>query len=152
MSVIIFVKLAGSYLGTKLLTGIPLFGDLLKNDLMEKAFAKAEELADTLKEYVNTRIESVKLNVAEKSSVVIANILAAMILAVVFLFFIIFTSTALAFGLSEWIGITWAGFLVVGFLYLLAGIVVWRARERIIRLPIMNALIRQLFGNDDEED
>ncbi len=119
---------------------------------MEKAFAKAEELADTIKEYVNTRIESVKLNVAEKSSVVIANVLAGMVLAVVFLFFIIFASTALAFGLGEWIGRTWAGFLIVGCLYLLAGIVVWYAREKIIRMPIMNALIKQLFRNDHEED
>ena len=119
---------------------------------MEKAFGKIEELADSVKEYINARIESVKLNAAEKSSVVIANILAGMVVAVVFFFFIIFAGTALAFGLGEWIGKTWAGFLIVASLYLLIGIIVWTARERIIRLPIMNALIKQLFGNDDEED
>lgn len=119
---------------------------------MEKAFAKIEELADSIKDYVNTRIESAKLSVAEKSSMIIANVMAAMIAAVVFLFFIIFAGTALAFGLGEWIGRTWAGFLIVAGLYLLIGIIVWTAREKIIRLPIMNALIRQLFRNDDEED
>ena len=119
---------------------------------MEKAFAKMEELADTLKEYVNARIGSVKLSIAEKSSVIAANVLAGMVVAVVFFFFIIFAGTALAFGLGEWIGKTWAGFLIVACLYLLIGIIVWTARERIIRLPIMNALIKQLFRNDDEED
>lgn len=119
---------------------------------MEKAYAKIEELTDTVKEYINTRVESVKLTVAEKTSIVIANVVAGMAVAVVFLFFIIFAGTALAFGLGEWIGKTWAGFLIVASLYLLVGIVVWTAREKIIRLPIMNALIKQLFRNDDEED
>lgn len=118
---------------------------------MEKAFAKAEELADSIKEYVNAGIDSVKLNVAEKTSMLIANVLAAMVVAAVFLFFIIFAGIALAFGLGEWIGATWAGFLIVAGLYLLLAIVVWAARERIIRLPIMNALIKQLFSNDDED-
>jgi len=119
---------------------------------MEKTFAKVEELAGTIKDYVNTRIESVKLNAAEKSSRVIANVSAGIVVCVVFLFFIVFASFALSFGLGEWIGKTWAGFLVVAFLYLLIGIVVWAARGKIIRLPVMNALIQQLFKIDDEED
>lgn len=119
---------------------------------MENAFARVEELADTIKEYVNTRIESVKLSAAEKSSAVIANVLAGIIVAAVFLFFIIFASIALSFGLGEWIGKTWAGFLIVACLYLLTGMVVWVARGKIIRLPIMNALIQQLSGNDEDNE
>ncbi len=119
---------------------------------MESAFAKVEELAGNIKEYVNTRIESVKLSAAEKSSAVIANLIGGFIVAVVFLFFIIFASTALAVGLGEWLNNTWLGFLIVGFLYLLTGIGVWAAREKIIRMPIVNTLIQQLFTTDDEED
>ncbi len=119
---------------------------------MEKTFARVEELADTIKEYVNTRIESVKLSAAEKTSAVVANILAGVFVALVFLFFFIFASVALSLGLGEWIGKTWAGFLVVAVLYLLIGIIVWAARGKIIRLPLMNAMIRQLSGNDEEEE
>lgn len=117
---------------------------------MEKAFAKVEELAGTLKEYADIRIESVKFNAAEKSSGIIANVLAGIVVVVVFLFFIGFASVALSFGLGEWVGKTWAGFLIVACLYLLIGIVVWAARGRLIRLPVMNALIQQLFKNDEE--
>ena len=119
---------------------------------MEKAFAKAEELAGTIKEYVNSRIESVKLNAAEKSSAVMANIIAGVIVAMVFLFFIVFGSVALAFGLGQWLDKTWAGFLIVAGLYLLIAMVVWAARGKIIRLPIMNALIQQLFKTDEDEE
>lgn len=119
---------------------------------MEKTFAKVEELAGTIKDYVNARIEAVKLNAAEKSSVVISNLIAGLVVAFVLLLFIVMGSIALAFGLGEWIGKTWAGFLIVAFIYLLIGIIVWIARVRIIRLPVMNAIIKQLFRSDDEED
>jgi len=119
---------------------------------MEKAFAKMEELAGTIKEYVNARIASVKLNTAEKISGVMANVLAALVVAVVFLFFIIFASIALALVLAGWMGSTWAGFLIVALLYLLIGVVVWMARGKLIRMPIMNAIIQQLFKNDGYEE
>lgn len=119
---------------------------------MEKAFAQAEELADSVKEYVNTRIESIKLNTAEKSSGIIATLIAGFLVATLFLFFLVFCSIAVALILGEWIGKPWAGFLIVAFLYLVTGIAVWFARVRIIQLPIMNALIKQLFSEGYEED
>ena len=119
---------------------------------MEKTFERVEELAGTIKEYINTRMDALKLGVAEKSSSVIANVLAGVIVFGVFILFIIFASIALSFGLGEWIGKTWAGFLIVAGLYLLAGIIVWSGRNKIIRLPIMNAMIRQLFSKEEEEE
>jgi len=119
---------------------------------MEKAFARAEELAGTIKEYVNTKIESVKLSAAEKTSAVIANVVAGIVVALVFLFVIIFASIALSFGLGEWIGKTWAGFLIVAGLYLLIGIIVWAGRGKIIRMPLMNAIIQQLFSKEEEDE
>ena len=118
---------------------------------MDKAFAKAEDLASSIKEYVDTRIDAVKLNVAEKSSGVIANVIAGIVVAVVFLFFIGLASTSLAYGLGEWTGKTWVGFLIVAGLYLLIGIIVWAGRGKLIRLPVMNAMIQQLFKNDEED-
>lgn len=119
---------------------------------MEKTFAKVEELADTVKEYVNNRIESAKLTAAEKSSAVVSVLIAGLIIAAIFTFFIVFAGVALALVLGEWIGTTWAGFLIVAGIYLLLGIIIWAARDKLIRLPIMNALIKQLFREDDEED
>ncbi|MGG9960814.1 phage holin family protein [Ferruginibacter sp. SUN106] len=119
---------------------------------MEKAFAKAEELAGTIKEYINTTIESAKLNAAEKSSALIANTMARVLAAMVFIFFIVFAGIALALGLGEWLNKTWAGFLIVAFLYLLLGVLLWTAREKLLRLPIMNAFIKQLFKAVEDEE
>jgi hypothetical protein len=118
---------------------------------MENVFAKVEELAVNLKEYINTRIEKAKLKAAEKTSHIVANAVVAVLVAVVLLFFIAFASIALALFLGEWTGKEWAGFLIVAGIHLLAGVIVWMARERLIRIPIMNALIHQLFKNDEED-
>lgn len=119
---------------------------------MEKTFAKVEDLASTVKEYADSRIEAVKLHVAEISSALMANVIAGVIVAMVFIFFIIFGSVALALGLGIWIGNMWIGFLIVAFLYLLVGAIVWKARIKLIQIPIMNAFVSQLFNNNHEED
>lgn len=116
---------------------------------MENTFAKMEELADMVKDYVNNRIELVKLTAAEKSSSVVAVLIAGLVIAAIFTFFIVFAGVALALVLGEWMGKTWAGLLIVAGLYLLLGIIIWAAREKLIRLLIMNALIKQLFVQED---
>jgi hydrogenase-4 membrane subunit HyfE len=118
---------------------------------MEKAFEKAEDLAGSVKEYINTRIEYVKLTTAEKSATLIANVAAGLLLAGIFVFFLVFAGISLSIVLGQWIGQLWAGFLIVAFFYLLVGLLVWVARGSIIRLPVMNALIQQLFKKDEED-
>lgn len=118
---------------------------------MEKTFEKIEELAGNVKQYVNSKIDAVKLSAAEKSSVIISNLIAGLLVAGVFLFFLIFVSIAAALLLGSWLGKMWAGFLMMAGFYLLVAIIVWTARESIIRLPVMNAIIKQLFKEDEED-
>ena len=117
---------------------------------MEKVFAKTEELADNIKELVNVKLDSVKLTVAEKSSKVVSNIISAIIVALIAIFFIVFFSVALAYFLADVLSSTWAGFLIVSAIYLLAAIIVHLTKERVIRIPIMNSILSQL--SKDEED
>lgn len=119
---------------------------------MEKIFSKVEELTDNVKEYVNNKIELAKLNVAEKSSSVLSNLMAGIIVAIVFTLFVVFASVALSLVLGEWLGETWIGFLIVAGIYLLIGLIIWFGREKIIRLPIMNTILQQLFKTDDDNE
>lgn len=118
---------------------------------MEKTFAKVEELADHVKEYVNNRIASVKLSIAEKTSAVLSNIIAMIIVLTVFVFFIVFAGIALAFVFAKLTGEYYWGFLIVAGIYLLIGILVWTLKERLIRLPIMNGILQQLFKEENDE-
>lgn len=113
---------------------------------------RAEELAGNIKEYVNTRIESVKLGVAEKSSAVIANLVAGAVVAGLFFFFLVFAGIAAGLLLGAWLGKLWLGFLIMAGLYLLLGIIIWAGRTKLIRMPVMNAMIRQLFNKEQEDE
>ncbi len=118
---------------------------------MEKAFAKAEELVDNIKEYVNNRMESAKLSTAEKTSSIIAMLVAGMTMAFVLLFFLVFAGIAASLGLGEWLGVPWLGFLIMALFYLLLGIVVWLARSPLIQMPIIRLLLKQLFNKEDHD-
>ena len=118
---------------------------------MEKSFAHLEELAGSVKEYIHTRIELVKLQAAEKTSSVIANMVAGLVAAMIFLLVALLLSVALSLLIGAAIGKMWAGFAIVAGFYLLIGIIVWMARGKLIRIPVMNALIRQLFSTDEED-
>lgn len=119
---------------------------------MEEAFAKVEEMAGHIKDYVNIRMDKAKLDVAEKTSGVLANLIAGSVVLLVFLLFFLFVNFSIAYALSDWIGKTWAGFLVVAGFYLLTGIIVWLARQRILRIPIMNKIAESLFKNEVEDE
>ncbi len=119
---------------------------------MEKTFAKVEEMADHVKEYVNNHINSAKISVAEKTSGILANIIAVAIVLTVFLFFIIFSSVALAFAFAKLTGEYYWGFLIVAGIYLLIGILVWALKEKLLRMPIMNSILQQLFKDEEEAD
>jgi energy-coupling factor transporter transmembrane protein EcfT len=119
--------------------------------MMEETFKKVEELAEHVKEYVNNRISSMKLSTAEKSSGLLANIIARVIVVLVFVFFVAFVSIALAFFLAKKTGELYWGFLMVAGFYLLLALLVWALKERILRMPIMNAMLEQFFKNEEDE-
>jgi hypothetical protein len=118
---------------------------------MSETLKKVEELTDHVKDYITTKVEITKLRFAEKTSLTIGNIIAAVVVAVLFLFVLLFGSIAGAWALSDWIGKNYAGFLIVTGFYLLVAIIVWFARNRLIRFPVMNAIIKMLHKKDDDE-
>ncbi len=119
--------------------------------MIDDLFSKVEDLGGNIREYVNTRIDSLKLSAAEKSSKVIANGVAGIVVAVFVLLFVGLGSIALSLVVGIWIGKTWTGFLVVGSFYLLISIIVWTVREKLIRIPVINAIIQQLFQEDEKD-
>lgn len=117
---------------------------------MQNVFVKAEEFADHIKEYVNNRIASVKLQAAERSSKVLSDVLALMFLAAILFVFVIFLSMAGAFALSAWIGESYVGFLIVAGIWLVVALLVWMNKESILRIPIMNKMLVEMFRNEKD--
>jgi hypothetical protein len=117
-----------------------------------KEFKTVESLAEHVKEYVNTRISIVKLEIAEKVSKLGAWIIGVVLLFFILLFFIVFLSLSAAHGIGDALGKPYLGFLIIGAFYLLLGLFVWWRKEKLLRIPLMNILIRQLFSDENNRD
>ena len=119
---------------------------------MSELFSGLEEISGQVKEYIHTGIDRIKLKTAEKTSLVVADVMAIVIVVAVFLLFLVFVSIAGAYALSAWIGEPYAGFLIVGMIYLFLAIIVWKWRDRIIRVPVMRNILAQLFDKNEADE
>ncbi|UAY53149.1 phage holin family protein [Ferruginibacter albus] len=118
---------------------------------MQEILARFEQLFSHIKEYVDNRITTIKLSIAEKVSKLIAGLLAAMVAIFFILLFVVFAGVGLAYIIAKWTGEVYAGFLIVGFLFLLLGIIIWFAKEKLLRIAIMNVIIKAIFSDKDDE-
>lgn len=118
---------------------------------MEKTFAKFEELTENVLRYVNTRIDALKFQTAEKTASLVATIAAGVFAFLIFILFLFFSGIAASLLLGQLTGRIWLGFLIVSLFYLLAGIFIWKGRRKLIALPALNAMLRQLFKNEPHE-
>ena len=114
----------------------------------QQEFSKAEALIEQLKIYVTAEIELGKLTATEKISKLSSNVIAAIFVGAVFLLFLLFASFSVAYLIGEAIHKLWLGFLIVAIFYLLVALITWFAREKLLRIPIMNAILRQLFPDN----
>ena len=109
---------------------------------------KVESLIDEGKRYVQTRIDELKLVAADKSSRLLSLTVAIFLTAAVFFLFFVLLTISLAFFIGDILGSRALGFVLVSVVVLLCALWIWICREKWIRRPIRNALLRVLF---DEE-
>jgi hypothetical protein len=108
-------------------------------------FAKVERLADHVRDYMRVRTDEVRLGVAERSSGVIATLVAGAFLTVIFVICFVFVSIGAALLLGRILDDLIAGFLIVALVQLAIGLIVWGLRQRLIRIPVMNAILHELL-------
>ena len=119
---------------------------------MSEEFKKVESLLEQLKEYANTRVAQFKFSVAQKLSKTIADLVATILAGLVFFAFFLFGCIAAAIAIGEWLGKLWLGFLIVAGIFGIARIIIWKAKDRILHIPLLNSLIKQWFTNDAEDE
>lgn len=108
-----------------------------------------ENTSDTLigkaEEYINTRIELLKLKAVDKISDSVSSFITTLIIIIVFFPFIIL----LNIGLSLWIGNELEnvplGFFIIGAVYLLIGIILYVTRNKWLKPAFANMIIKNLL-------
>ena len=94
-------------------------------------FFKVDSLLGNLTGYLETRVELLKIEVKEDLAKSLAKGISYLLIAFIFALFIIFLSIAAALFVGAWLG-NFAGFSIVGLVYLITGFILWLSRERLI--------------------
>ena len=100
-------------------------------------------MLDIVKDYASKRLELLKMEATEKSSVTAGTITYLSLAAVAGLFFIILLNIGLGFLIGNWVDNYAYGFLILAGVYLLLIIIIFAARNA-IKGMIANKIIKSL--------
>ncbi len=111
-------------------------------------YEKLEEITENVKDYVATNCKLIKLQVAERSSVIGSGLISTLLIGITIFLLILFISLGLGFYLSARIGDTYSGFAIVAGFYLLIGIILIVGRKTLVEKPMRDKIIRKLFSSN----
>jgi membrane-bound ClpP family serine protease len=111
---------------------------------MENQSTPVDSLIDRVKIYVETRIDLLKLKAIDKSSSFISLLISIIIVILMSFIFIMLLSVGIALLLGEMLGKTYYGFFIVAGFYLLIGLMLFAFRDKWMKTPIANSMIKNL--------
>ena len=111
---------------------------------METQKEAARPIIEQAQEYVETRLELLKLEAIERSTSLIANVVVELVFAISLILTFLFASFTLALFLGDIFHSNWKGFGSVALIYLILSVVFMVVKKPIER-PIVNILVRKLF-------
>ena len=111
---------------------------------------KIEKLFTDVKDYAETRIDIVVLNIQDKASNIISSIASMVILGILLLIVLMFISIGGAWYLGQYLQSPSIGFFSVAGFYLLVAVVLFFNREKWIKLPIINSILKKITFHETD--
>lgn len=112
---------------------------------IENQSSPVESLIDRVKSYVETRIDLLRLKAIDKSSSFLSLLISMVVVILVSFISLIMLSVGIALLLGDWLGKSYYGFFIVAGFYLIAGLVLYSLREKWLKSPIANSMIKNLM-------
>lgn len=106
--------------------------------LIESLFGKSQE-------YAANRIELLKLKLIDKTSNIASLVITGVALLIVFLIFFIVLNIGIALLIGDLLGKAYLGFLILAVLYAIAGLVLFKGRNKFFKAPIIGMFIRKFL-------
>lgn len=107
--------------------------------------SQIELLLEKVKDYIETRIELLKLRAIDKSSGILATVISVFVLAIFSIFFLILLSIGLALWIGELLGKSYYGFFIVALVYIIIGLVIFFSRNKWIKPPVESMMIKSFL-------
>lgn len=116
-----------------------------KSLVMENQPTPVESLIDRVKDYVETRIDLLRLKAIDKSSSVLSLVISLFIVILFGFLAFILINVGLALLIGDLIGKSYYGFFIVGAFYIITGLVIFKLHDKWIKTPIANSMIKKLM-------
>lgn len=113
---------------------------------------KLRNLINSAKEYINLKVQDIKLDVADKMASAIADIVASLSFAFFLVVFVLFASIGASLLLNRYLESGYAGFFVVAFFWLLTGGVIFLTRNSLIKRPVKNWFVEKALSEGKTEE
>ncbi len=112
----------------------------------EKEPPTFNQLFEKAKDYVDTRIDLVKLKATQTTSDVVPSLVSKAVLLFFMIIFFLMVNIGIALLLGEVLGKTYYGFFIVGVFYALVGLLLHVFRKQWIKQPMSNKIIQKMTG------
>ena len=115
---------------------------------MENKTTTIEKLIEKAEIYSKTTLELCKYEAVYKSADIFSNLAVKLAITFVVVLFLLFANIGFAFYLGEYLGEVCYGFFIIGFGYLLIGILLYIFKDEWIKTPVSNFIIGKMKNND----
>lgn len=111
-----------------------------------KQVSNIETLFSKSVEYAETSINLFKLKAIQKSSHVSTSIIWRLVVILLTMSALLFLNIGISFWIGDILGKTYYGFFIIGTIYLLTGLIIYLFREKWIKVPLGDLIVKKLLN------
>jgi hypothetical protein len=120
--------------------------------MKESITSELDELKKELEEYLQIRVDLVKLHIAGELSRFFSSFMTKTVLLYLFFFVFMFFSLAAALIVGEWLESYALGFALMGGVFLVAALIFWFLRKQLIERHVVRRFIELMFPKFDDDE
>jgi hypothetical protein len=114
--------------------------------MQKEPISNLEALFEKASDYAETRYELFKLNATKTSSDMVSTLASKLILLLIVAIFTMILNIGIALLLGELMGKLYYGFFTLAGFYLIAGIIFNAFKNKWIKVPLTNYIIKKIYG------
>lgn len=100
-----------------------------------------------VQQYIEQKIKLTKLEAAEKSAVMISEVITGITLMLIGSQVILLATITIGLFLGQWLDSYPLAFLILTIFYILVGIITWMMRRSLITNPVVSIVVTKFFNN-----
>ena len=115
---------------------------------MGNSNAGISDLADNIREYIETRIEIIKLETADSGASAVSSMVSWGVIIVIGFLSLLTLSVGASIGIGYMVDNFAIGFFIITGFYILVGLLLYAYRDKWLRKPLANTIIKNLYDNE----